>query len=286
MINRLVNVARFSSRRLQRRARRLATQLPKRLAPTSRRVRKLAVQVPRRAIDLVDPARYHECPCCGELAISFLPQGPSQRENARCPSCGSAERNRLQWLYLRDKTNLFTDRLEALHFAPEVALRARLTSLPDLIYHSADLTSNRAAEHFDICAIPYADDTFDVILCSHVLEHVPDDRKAMSELFRVMRPGGWGMIDVPFDDKHYETVEDPSITSDAERIRVYGNKGHLRMYGLDFPDRLRAAGFEVTVNRYAREFAPALIEKYRLPGDGVVTIATKPGLSPSDPPCQ
>ena len=235
-----------------------------------------AIRFPRRVVDKFDPTRYHECPCCGELATSFLPHGVQRRENARCPRCGSVGRHRLQWLFLRDRTNLLSEPLEVLHFAPETGLQRRLKSLPKVRYHGADLKSVRADEHFDICTIPYPDDSFDVILCSHVLEHVADDRQAMSELFRVMKPGGWGLIEVPFDGKLDETLEDPSITTDEERIRVYGNKGHLRKYGRDYPDRLRAAGFEVTTHRYGTEFSPALVERYRLRRTGVVTICAKP----------
>jgi SAM-dependent methyltransferase len=249
-----------------------------------RPARAVARRLPRRVIDKVDPTRYHECPCCGELASSFLPHGVTQRPNARCPRCGAVERHRLQWLYLRDRTNLFTDRLEVLHFAPEAGLRRRLKSLPNITYHGADLKSTRAEEHFDICAIPYPDDTFDVILCSHVLEHVPDDRKGMSELFRVMKPGGWGLIEAPFDQKADETQEDPTVTSDEDRLRLYGNKGHVRRYGRDYADRLRAAGFEVTTNWYAREFSPELMERYRLRRDGVVTIAAKPAFRDTENP--
>jgi SAM-dependent methyltransferase len=243
------------------------------------RVQRKAVRFARRAIDRVYPTRYQECPCCGELARTFLPHGPSQRPNARCPRCGSVERHRLQWLFFQNRTNLFSDAsgpIEVLHFAPERGLQRRLKSLRHVSYHGADLKSVRAEEHFDICAIPYSPDSFDVILCSHVLEHVLDDRRAMCELFRVMKPGGWGLIGVPFDARLEETQEDPNIATDEERLRVYGNKGHVRRYGRDYHDRLRAAGFEVTTNRYAAELPPALVERYRLLRDGVVTIAVKP----------
>lgn len=240
------------------------------------KIRRKVTDLQRRIVNRLDPKRYVECPCCGELATSFLPHGVKRRENARCPKCGSVERHRLQWLYLRDRTNLFKDQVKVLHFAPEVALQKRLKALPKVTYHGADLSSKRADEHFDICAIPHPDDTFDVILCSHVIEHVPDDRKAMAELYRVMKPGGWGLIEVPFDAKRSETLEDPNITTDEERVRVYGNKGHLRLYGLDFPDRLRAVGFVVTVHRYSRELGPEAIAKHRLLRDGRITIASKP----------
>jgi SAM-dependent methyltransferase len=254
---------------------RLARVAPRRLLRLARLV---AIRVPRRVVNRIDPTRYLECPCCGELVTSFLPHGVKRRANARCPWCGSVERHRLQWVYLRDMTNLFsrsTEPLEVLHFAPERGLQKRLKSLRNITYHGADLASVRAAEHFDICEIPYPDDTFDVILCSHVIEHVPDDRKAMSELFRVMKPGGWGLIEVPYDPKLDSTLQDPSITTDEGRIRAYGNKGHLRRYGRDFPDLLRAAGFEVTTHR-ATELPPALVERYRLLRDGIVTVGAKP----------
>jgi hypothetical protein len=244
----------------------------------ARRARGATVGLGRRVIDRIDPTRYHECLCCGQLAVAFLPHGVKVRENARCPNCGAVERHRLQWLFFRDGTNLFSASgpLEVLHFAPEAGLQNRLKSMPHINYHGADLKSPRASEHFDICSIPYPDDSFDVILCSHVLEHVPDDRKAMAELFRVMKPGGWGLIEVPWDPSLEETEEDPTVTSDEERIRLYGNKGHLRRYGRDYPDRLRSVGFEVTRHRPASEMPPALVERYRLFPNGVVTIATKP----------
>lgn len=224
----------------------------------------------------LDPTLYLQCPCCGELATSFLPHGVKARPNAKCPGCGSLERNRLQLLYLQERTNLFTDRLKVLHFAPERALQKRLKAEPKLTYHSADLSSKWADEHFDICAIPYPDDTFDVILCSHVLEHVPDDRKAMSELFRVMKPGGWGLIDAPHKMGNPETFEDPSVTTAAERQRVFGHKDHVRIYGRDYFQRLRAAGFETARHVYTRELPAKTVEKYRLPKDGVISISTKP----------
>ncbi len=221
----------------------------------------------------IDATRYRQCPCCGELATAFLPY--RTRPNAKCPSCGSLERNRLQWLFLKSETNLFTAPLKVLHFAPESGLQRHLKGMASLTYHSADLTSKRADEHFDICQIPYPADTFDVILCSHVLEHVPDDRTAMSELHRVMKPGGWGLIDAPHKIKQRETIEDASVTSEEDRARVFGHKDHVRIYGGDYLDRLRGAGFEVNRHVYSRKLDPKMIEKYCLPKDGVIIISTK-----------
>lgn len=245
------------------------------------KVREAVFGVRRRLAQALDPGPYFECPCCGERAKEFLPHGVKVRENAKCPTCGSLERHRLQWLFLKDQTNLFKDQLSVLHFAPEAGLQKHLKALPNLDHKSADLGSKRADEHFDICAIPYPDNTFDVILCSHVLEHVPEDRKAMAELFRVMKPGGWGLIDVPRDHKRAETFEDWSVTSDADRERVFGQRDHVRIYGKDYFDRLRAVGFEVTSHYYGRTLLPAQIEKYRLHRTASITIATKPAANAS-----
>jgi SAM-dependent methyltransferase len=135
-----------------------------------------------------------ECPCCGRTARRFIPTitpvGPN-RPNARCPHCGARDRQRYLWLYLERKTNLLVDRLRVLHFAPERIFEQRLGSRPNLDYVSIDLERPRATVKADITDLPFPDDSFDVILCSHVLEHVVEDRKAMRELFRVLRPDGW-----------------------------------------------------------------------------------------------
>lgn len=253
-----------------------APTAPRRKRAPRLRVRAVITRATRRLLDVLDPTRYLECPCCGALARSFRPHGVTQHPNRKCPTCGSLERNRLQWLFLHGKTNLFRDRLKVLHFAPEGGLQKRLLAAPNLTYHSADLSSKRAAEHFDICAIPYPDDTFDVILCSHVLEHVPDDRKAMAELFRVMKPGGWGLIEVPYTSSLAETLEDPTVTSDEERTRLFGQKNHLRRYGRDYFERLRSAGFEVMTHDFARDLPREVVQKHRLHEHGKITVSRKP----------
>jgi SAM-dependent methyltransferase len=241
-----------------------------------RKVQDAVTRFRQRLARAIDPTVYLECPCCGEQAATFLPHGTKNLPNRKCPGCGSLERHRLHWIYLRDRTNLLKDPLKVLHFAPEVALQKLLKSQSRLDYHSADLSSKRAAEHFDICAIPYPDNTFDVVLCSHVLEHVPDDRKAMAELFRVMKPGGWGLIEAPVTTSLVQTLEDPSVTSDEERTRLFGQRDHVRKYGRDYYTRLRSAGFEVVTHRFAKELDPRLVQKYRLNDRGSITISTKP----------
>ncbi len=202
-----------------------------------------------------------ECPCCGGSFREFMPGRDGS--NPICPRCGAQARHRALWLYLHERTNLYSEELSVLHFAPERALR-RIAEAPKLHYLSADLDAPDAMEHFDITAIPYPDDSFDVILCIHVLEHVPDDRAAMSELARVLRPGGWAIVMVPLDLGLPETYEDPAIVTPEERERAYWQWDHVRLYGPDFPDRLREAGFSVTVDPWVRELDPEVRRRYGL----------------------
>jgi SAM-dependent methyltransferase len=207
------------------------------------------------------------CPCCGRTARKFiptvLPVGPN-RANARCPNCGARDRQRYMWLYLERKTNILVDRLRVLHFAPERIFEEWLRPRANLDYVSTDLARARADVKADITDLPFPDDSFDVILCSHVLEHVLDDRKAMRELYRVLRPGGWALVLVPMDFRRDETYEDPSVVDPAERERHYGQADHVRVYGPDFTARLEEAGFTVRVEDLRRELGEAEARRYGL----------------------
>lgn len=170
------------------------------------------------------------------------------RPNAWCPVCGSLERQRLIWMFLQQETDLFDPYPKTLlHVAPERVLEAKLKRVPTLAYLTADLDDPRAMVKMDITEIPFPDNSFDVILCSHVLEHVPDDRRAMRELNRVLEPDGWAVLLVPLTAE--KTFEDPSITAPEERERLFDQRDHVRRYGPDFADRLREAGFRVRVYR-------------------------------------
>lgn len=204
-----------------------------------------------------------ECPCCGGRFASFMPgRDPN---NPICPRCGAQARHRALWLYLHQRTNLFrSEGLSVLHFAPERALGRALAGAPGIRYVSADLDHPGAMEHFDITDIPHPDASFDVILCIHVLEHVQDDRRAMRELCRILKPDGWAIVLVPLDLDRATTYEDPSITDPAERERAFWQADHLRLYGRDFAGRLQEAGFEVTVDEWVRGLDPARVSRYGL----------------------
>jgi SAM-dependent methyltransferase len=187
-------------------------------------------------------ARY--CPVCRAHVRAFRPYGVSSRPDACCPVCGSLERLRFVWLVLDAHPELLAGPdPRVLHVAPEPMLSERLANLPGVEYISADLDPSRAMVRMDVQRIQYPDDTFDFIYCSHVLEHVPDDRMAVSEFHRVLKPGRTAMIIVPINVE--QTFEDPSVTDPAERLRLFGQDDHVRKYGPDVVDRLRDAGFKV-----------------------------------------
>jgi SAM-dependent methyltransferase len=210
--------------------------------------------------------RYH-CPVCGWGFRRFLPAGldlplfrehkvvgAGPRPNATCPLCRSSDRERHLFLFLKHATPLFRDRLKVLHVGPEHNLCRILGGLRNLDYLSADLCSPRAKMRLDVTQIPYRDGTFDVILCNHVLEHVPDDRRALAELFRVLRPGGWAVLQVPLCLSIDYTYEDPSVTTGEERERLFGQHDHVRLYAADYKDRLESAGFQVELWRWQVDF--------------------------------
>jgi SAM-dependent methyltransferase len=188
--------------------------------------------------------RAYYCPLCESHIRVFLASPP--RDRALCPVCYSMPRHRVVWVFLQRMTTLF-DSLpkRMLHVAPELIVQRRLRRLAHLDYITADLFNRRAMVKMDITDIHYADHTFDVIYCSHVLEHVMDDRKAMREFYRVLKSGGWAILMVPMSDK--PTFEDPTVTDPAERARLFGRFDHVRKYGPDYVVRLQEAGFRVSM---------------------------------------
>jgi hypothetical protein len=187
-------------------------------------------------------ARY--CPVCEPSFRTFLPHGVVARPDARCPGCGALERHRLAWLHFRKNTNL-SDGVpkRMLHVAPEPAFERRFRELLGDGYVTADIEGSAVMVQMDICDIQYPDESFEIVYCSHVLEHVADDQLAMREFLPVSKRDGQAVLDVPIIGKR--TIEDPSVTDPAERRRRFGQPDHVRSYGRDNPKRLRRAGFEV-----------------------------------------
>lgn len=216
------------------------------------------------------------CPCCNRAFRKFLPFGVKQRQNAQCPGCDSLERHRLLWLYLKHKTNLFTDRLTILHVAPEPFFQKEFKSMKNLNYISADLTSPLAMVKMDITEIPCKENSFDVILCSHVLEHISDDRKAMREILRVLRPRGWTILQSPIDPSRKVTLEDQEGMSMEDRERLFWGSDHVRIYGCDYKKRLEEEGFIVRIESFTQEMGVNMIKRYGCQKDEDIYICSKP----------
>ena len=226
--------------------------------------------------------RGKECPLCGCRRRKFLPYGyVTQRDNALCPNCLALERHRTLWLWLLRESDIGRGAValpRLLHVAPEVALMrkfSRIYAAQPADYVTADLESPLADLHFDIQHIPLEDESFDVVICNHIMEHVEDDRLAMREILRIMRKGGWGVILSPVDLQREKTFEDDTITDEAERTRIFGQYDHRRIYGRDYAERLRDAGFEVYECDYAN-LIPAKEKQLYALTDEPLYIVRKP----------
>lgn len=215
-------------------------------------------------------------PIDGKSFKSFLPYGYGiQRNNALSPSTLSLERHRLLWLYLKNETDFFTAQKKVLHFAPEQCFLKRFRSLKNLDYTTTDLESPIADVKADICNLPFEDNSYDVILCNHVLEHIPDDTKAMQELYRVLKPNGMGIFQIPQDLNRETTFEDDSITDKKERAKIFGQYDHVRIYGRDYFDKLRSIGFKVNEVDYTAKFSKEEITRYCLAKGEIIPVVYK-----------
>lgn len=216
------------------------------LAAVRRRIRPVAMAARR----FCHYGTGHYCPVCRSRVRGFLPFGDPLRAQARCPVCGSVERHRFAWSFLETSGRLSGQGgVRLLHVAPEPQLEDRFRACPVVSYVSVDIEDERATVKADICDLPFPSASFDAVFCSHVLEHVQDDGKALREFARVLRPTGWALIMVPMG--RGPTREDPAISTPAERLRLFGQSDHVRRYGEDFGDRLEEAGF--TVRRVCAE---------------------------------
>tara|TARA_R110002050_G_scaffold104052_5_gene213272 strand:- start:38411 stop:39244 length:834 start_codon:yes stop_codon:yes gene_type:complete len=238
-------------------------------------------------------------PIDGKSFKTFLPYGyGNQRNNVLSPSTLSLERHRLLWLYLKNETDLFNPELvsdsnkkenkkfilrdtassaalQVLHFAPEQCFLKRFRKLKNIDYTTTDLLSPIADVKADICNLPFKDNSYDVILCNHVLEHIPDDTKAMQELYRVLKPGGMGIFQIPQDLSREITFEDDSITDKKERATIFGQYDHVRVYGRDYFNKLRGIGFKVEEVDYTATLSAEAIEKYCLAKGEIIPVCFK-----------
>ena len=217
-------------------------------------------------------------PIDGNSFRKFLPYGYSkQRKNALSPSTLSLERHRLMWLFLKNETSFFTSnkKLKTLHIAPEQCFLKIFKTQKNLDYITSDLESPIADVKADICNLPFQDNSFDVIFCNHVLEHIPNDTKAMQELFRVLKKGGFGIFQIPQDISREKTFEDASITDKIERTKIFGQYDHVRVYGRDYFNKLRSVGFSVDEIDYTKKMAAKELERFCLMKNEILPVCYK-----------
>jgi len=225
----------------------------------------------------------YECPVCGHhfrkmLSGGFdLPVlkekqivGGGYRENDVCPYCLSTDRDRLIYLYLKYESDFFNQPQTVLHIAPEPALFRIFNKLDNLHYFPATkytegLYYGSGIQTADLLDLQFETGTFDWVICNHVLEHIPNDQLAMQEIFRVLKPWGQAILQVPYSPILKKTFEDPTITSRADREKYFGQFDHVRIYGTDYTSRLESAGFHVeTIEQTKKYKTLGNLEKYAL----------------------
>jgi SAM-dependent methyltransferase len=219
-----------------------------------------------------------QCPICSNRYRKFLPYGRIKpRENALCASCLSLERHRLMWLYLKEETYFFAKKLDVLHIAPEVCFIKRFEKMHGERYITADIESPLAKVKMDIHHIPFSANTFDVVLCNHVLEHVRDDIKAMQEIHRVLKPGGFAILQVPFfNPVPGITFEDNTITDKREREKLFGQDDHVRKYGRDYGSRIHQSGLVPKEDPFVNNLDEQTRKRYGLVKGEVIYVGEKP----------
>lgn len=230
--------------------------------PVKERLRAVRATVTRAAAERAFAGTNYWCPCCDATFRRFHDLNGANR---RCWTCGSLERHRAVALLVRQaRPEMLTAGMRLLHVAPEVATAQVFRAVPDVDYVGGDLLGEFEGVRLDVTDLEFPDDHFDGVICSHVLEHVPDDRAAMRELRRVLKPGGWGILPVPNPRKQQVTDEDPSVTDPEERRLRFGQADHVRKYGWDYLDRLREAGFDAVLEDQEELFGRGYVYRARL----------------------
>lgn len=251
----------------------------------------------RRFLGLIYKGNKYYCPYCKHSFRKMLSDGEAlevnskyqiigsgYRDNCTCPRCFAKDRDRLIHLYLEKKTDVFISPHHILHIAPEEWLKKLFLSLPNIEYVSGVKGVKNMGFYYDpktleldLTDIKMSDESFDTIICSHVLEHIPDDKKAMSEIYRVLKPGGWAILQVPHSPILEDTFEDANIIFPKERVKSFGQFDHVRIYGKDYKNRLEKAGFHVEIfNPNNEEWGKSYVEKYALNQKENLFIAHKP----------
>jgi SAM-dependent methyltransferase len=217
-----------------------------------------------------------ECTVCDKKFSKFLPFGRVEsRENALCPNCLSLERHRLIATFLKEKTNFYKDHLKVLHVAPEICFKKQFQELKNLNYYTADLISPWADIRLDIQDNKQPDNTYDVVMCNHVLEHVESDVKALKEFYRILKPGGWAILQSPQDWSLDTTYEDPTITDPKEREIHFKQDDHWRIYGKDYAKRLEEGGFTVIENDFVKSLNPEEIFRHGYDKNEIIYLCKK-----------
>lgn len=222
-----------------------------------------------------------ECICCNKSFITFLPAGIEKRANAKCVNCGALERHRILWHFLQNKTDIFSKQIHLLHAAPEKLFYQKFKQHSNIKYVSIDLNPDKydygsTTLKMDLTNLTFADGTFDVIICNHVLEHIPNDAKAMSEMFRVLKQGGWAILNVPLDKTRANTFEDINIDDPQKQLELFGQPDHVRIYGRDYTQRLENAGFKVDIIDYTSQFTHNQKFKWGMKDDREIYFCSKP----------
>lgn len=214
------------------------------------------------------------CPICKSSINVFLPYGVRVRSNAMCPVCGSLERHRALWLFC-ERSQILKQGGRMLHFAPEAVLYKIFSAQENIDYWPVDINPNMPGirKVVDITDIPFEDNSMDIIICNHVLEHIPDEKRALSELRRVLAPAGFAFLNVPIIKA--KTLENPDYNTPELRFRYYGQDDHVRAYGKDYPERLRSAGFKVEIVEIRNIVSPEEIVKYGLSESETIYLCRK-----------
>ncbi|MCR4793338.1 MAG: class I SAM-dependent methyltransferase [Lachnospiraceae bacterium] len=220
------------------------------------------------------------CGCEVNVFEPYLHDKRSLRPDAQCPYCKSMERHRTYWRIISEwiNRNAENPNTKILHFAPEKGISDNLKKCPNIDYYPVDYNSDYKygiREKVDIMDIPYSNKEFDYIICNHVLEHVVDDNLAISELYRVLKPGGEALINVPITKSIFETIEKEEYNTPELRSKYYGQRDHLRRYGMDFKNRLKMAGFLVKDYYPNHEMSEKDIRKFGVKKDELVFLCSK-----------